>query len=379
MTIEKLKLLRKELHKYPELSGQEVETSKRIKKFVEGYDNIKIIGNVGGDGLLVIYETSNKGSTIVIRCELDALPIEETNDFSHKSTTEGVSHKCGHDGHMVIVAGLVPWLVKQNFQSGKVILLFQPAEETGVGAFNVLNDPKFNKLNPDYIFALHNIPGQPLHSIISLNDNFSSTVQSVDIQLMGKETHSATPEQGINPSECIAELTQRFKRLNNNNPAREDFTLFVPIYFNMGKKSYGISAGFGEMHYTLRTRNIDSMEKLKYNVSDILLEVCQKHQLLHTSKWFDYFPTVVNDDSCNQIIAEAAKNNNLDVINKNTPFRFGEDFGWFSQKFKTAMFGIGAGVQCPGIHQDDYDFPEDLIESGMDMFKEIINLILKKR
>lgn len=200
MTIELIKSLRKKLHKHPELSGQEAETAGRIKRFIKKYDDAKIIENIGGHGLAVIYEFSSTGPTIVIRCELDALPIEEINNFEYRSRIKKVSHKCGHDGHMAILTGLTFWLKKQNFNNGKVILLFQPAEEKGTGAFAVINDSKFSDINPDYIFALHNIPGEPLHSIVMLDGNFSSTVQSVAIQLEGEESHSAQPEQGINPA-----------------------------------------------------------------------------------------------------------------------------------------------------------------------------------
>jgi metal-dependent amidase/aminoacylase/carboxypeptidase family protein len=132
------------------------------------------------------------------------------------------------------------------------------------------------------------------------------------------------------------------------------------------------------MHYTLRTRNVEQMKKLMMDCDGILSEVCPRHQLLHTAKWFDYFPTVVNDGFCNQIIKEAAKKLNLYTIDKHVPFKFGEDFGWFAQQHKAAMFGIGSGLQCPALHQANYDFPEEIIETGMSMFEEIISSLLKK-
>lgn len=329
--------------------------------------------------MAVVHAFSSDGPNIVIRCELDALPIEEENDFEHRSLNSGVSHKCGHDGHMAIVAGLVFWLKEQNFDRGKVILLFQPAEESGTGAPGVLADPSFRELNPDYIFALHNIPRRPLHSIITLEGNFSSTVLSVAIQLKGAESHSAEPEQGINPAMCMAELTQRLNELNRNDPAKKDFILCVPIYSSMGVKSYGISAGFGEMHYTLRTKGVEDMEKLKKEVETILSKVCPKHNLTHSTAYFDYFPAVVNEGFCNRLITEAAKKSNCEVIRQEIPYRFGEDFGWFSKDYKSAMFGIGAGVDAPALHQADYDFPDEIIETGMNMFKGIIENLLSKK
>jgi metal-dependent amidase/aminoacylase/carboxypeptidase family protein len=201
-------------------------------------------------------------------------------------------------------------------------------------------------------------------------------VQSVAIELKGIESHSAEPEHGVNPALCIAELIQKFDTLNNNDAAKEDFRLCVPIYSSMGVKSYGISAGFGEIHYTLRTRSIEKMEALKQDVDSMLLEVCSKHKLTHAVKWFDYFPAVVNDGFCNQVIEDAAKTHDYDSIHQSVPFKFGEDFGWFSEKYKAAMFGIGAGIESPALHQANYDFPDDIIETGMNMFKGIIIRIL---
>lgn len=121
INFEKLVGLRKELHQYPELSGYEIETSKRIIQFLKLNNPTKIIDSIGGSGLVAIYDFGESGKTITIRCELDALPIQEINQFSHRSTTNGVSHKCGHDGHMAILSGVSSWLKNQKFQKGKVV------------------------------------------------------------------------------------------------------------------------------------------------------------------------------------------------------------------------------------------------------------------
>jgi len=373
-----LQRLRRELHQHPELSGQEIETAKRIKAFIAKYYDTTILENLGGShGLAAVYEFAKDGPTVVIRCELDALPIDEPNDFAYKSVHEGVSHKCGHDGHMAMVAGLIFWLREQQFPKGKVVLLFQPAEETGEGAALVLRDSRFRALQPDYFFALHNIPGYPLHSVIAVQNNFCATVQSVAIRLSGKESHSAQPEQGINPALCIAELIQQLNDLIINDVNDPNFTLFTPVYAQMGKKSYGISAGFGELHYTLRTWTVEQMEVLQQQIEQGVLATAQKHQLQVSLDWFDYFPTVINDAFCNSIITKAAQKYGLEIIEKPAPFRFGEDFGWFSQDYPVSMFGLGAGEHSPALHHADYDFPDALLESGTAMFREIITSILE--
>ncbi|MEM1124104.1 MAG: M20/M25/M40 family metallo-hydrolase, partial [Bacteroidota bacterium] len=186
--------LRKKLHQYPELSSAEWATRDRIKAFIDQNHPTTRTEHAGETGLMAIYEFPKKGKTVTIRCELDALPIQEINLFAHRSKNDGVAHKCGHDGHMAIVTGLIFWIKQQTFESGTIVLLFQSAEETGKGAARILNDPKFKALQTDYIFALHNIPKAPLHQIIFIEKGFSAEVQSFILRLTGKESHAAEPE-----------------------------------------------------------------------------------------------------------------------------------------------------------------------------------------
>ncbi|GFZ76690.1 peptidase M20 [Aquaticitalea lipolytica] len=370
--------LRKELHQNPELSGNEINTAKRIKEFILTHNPTKIIENVGGNGLLAIFEFSKNGPTITIRCELDALPIVESNTFSHKSLIEGVSHKCGHDGHMAIVAGLALWIKNQKFKTGKIVFLFQPAEETGKGAFNVLNDERFKNLKSDYIFALHNIPGEPLHSVIAMKKEFSAEVQSLAIYLTGKEAHASEPENAINPALGISTIVTELSKLNVLEPHKDNFSILTPIHINMGEKSYGISPSHGELHYTLRTWNETIMNTVKRNIEDVTNKICKTHNLNYTIDWFEYFPSSKNTTDCNTLVNNAAITNKLTVIERPFPFKFGEDFGWFSKSYKTAMFGLGAGINTPALHHNNYDFPEELIETGIKMFTSIITSVLEE-
>lgn len=370
--INDIRNFRQELHKHPELSGLESGTAALVRSFVERHNPTQIIEGVGGNGVAVVYQFSDDGPSVAIRCELDALPIVEKNNFSYRSTNDGVSHKCGHDGHMAIVAGLIFWIKEQVFTSGKIVLLFQPAEETGEGALKVIKDDRFTRLNIDYIFALHNIPGAPLHSIIAMDKGFSAEVQSFVVQLLGRESHAAEPENGINPATTISEVIAALSDLNVNDPNDEDFAILTPVHINMGQKSYGVSPAKGEVHYTIRTLNSEKLSTLKSKIEGATEQICQDSGVKFEFDWFEYFPASLNDPGCNQIVLEAAKENNFELIENSFPFKFGEDFGWFSREYKAAMFGLGAGVDSPPLHDANYDFPEDIIETGMDMFKVVL-------
>ena len=368
--------LRKELHANPELSGTELNTAKRIKEFIQQHHPCEIIEHVGGHGLLAIFKFSETGKTVAIRCELDALPIDEVNEFNYKSVCPGVSHKCGHDGHMAIVAGLIFWIKKQHFTSGKIVLLFQPAEETGQGAQQVMKDDRFKQLNCDYIFALHNIPGESLHTIISMQEGFSAEVQSFALFVNGQDSHASEPEKGINPALALSAINHELAQLNELSPTLNNFAVLTQVYMNMGEKAYGISPGKGELHFTIRTWKTEIMDELKQRIQHIIKKICQSESLEYNIDWFEYFPASSNHTVCNDLVKEVALQNDFALIERPYPFKFGEDFGWFSTAYKTAMFGIGAGIHSPALHHSNYDFPDELLETGLLMFSGILSSIL---
>jgi amidohydrolase len=370
--------LRKELHQHPELSGEENATANRIVEFVKDYQPTNIIKNIGGAGVAVIYEFGNDGPTVAIRCELDALPIVEENTFSHQSKNKGVSHKCGHDGHMTIVVGLAMWLAEANLKKGSVILLFQPAEETGKGAAKMLADAKFIELAPDYVFALHNLPGNKLHSILVKPGYFTATVQSLCIHLKGKKAHASEPENGMNPTLATAELIQVLAKFANLDFKSADFSLLTPICMCIGERTYGISPEHAELHYTIRTWSGQLMSELEDKIKNAVGEVLKKYQLSYDIDWFEFFPASENNVFCTELVEKVAAQNGIELNKKPTPLRFGEDFGWYSRNYKSAIFGLGAGEQHPSLHHANYDFPDEIIDTGISMFKGMLEEILGK-
>lgn len=367
-----LATFRKKLHAQPELSGEEENTAKIITKALQEYHPTQIIQKIGGHGVAAIFDSKKPGETTLFRSELDALPIQEINNFGHTSKKQGVSHKCGHDGHATILVGLAEKISQNPPKKGKVILLFQPAEETGEGAQAVLKDPKFSDLHPDQIYALHNVPGFKIGEIICKPDTFTASVSSVAIQLSGKTAHAAEPENGINPDLAIAELILRLKKRNHTNPNAANFAVITTIYTQIGSQDYGISAGDGAIHFTIRCWEAKKLDTLKKEVETVVSEICEKHKLKHKLKWFYEFVANKNDKAHFATIKKAAEKNNFAFHLKEHPFKWGEDFGVFTQKYKGAMFGLGAGENTPALHNPDYDFPDELISIGINMFHSIL-------
>ena len=152
---------RRTLHRMPELSGKEANTAREVAAFLSTTKPDRIVTELGGYGVAAIYEGSEPGPSVMLRAELDALPIEELSPIPHRSAIAGTAHLCGHDGHMATLAAVARGLGRQPPRKGRAILLFQPAEEDGSGAAAVLADPRFADITPDFAFALHNMPGIP--------------------------------------------------------------------------------------------------------------------------------------------------------------------------------------------------------------------------
>jgi amidohydrolase len=369
--IDSLVQLRKELHKYPEVSGKEIETSKRIISFLENYPPDELITEVGTTGVVAIYKGKKTGKTVLFRCELDALPIEETNLFKHHSLNNSVSHKCGHDGHMAILCGLAVELHTNKPISGTVILLFQPAEEDGSGAQKVLLDQKFATIQPDYVFALHNLPGFPIHQIVVKKDTFTCAVNSIIIKLKGKTSHAGEPEKGINPSLAIAAIITQFNANNQPDISKENYCLITPIYTKIGNKAYGVAAGAGEIHFTVRSDSNLQMRRIELALENLAKSIAKVHQLKCKTSWTQSFQANENDKTAVTFIKKAAKINSFELFEKEKPFTWGEDFGLFTQHYPGAMFGLGSGVNTPALHNPDYDFPDEIIATGVAVFYQI--------
>ena len=367
----KLRKVRRHLHAHPELSGEEHKTSSYIADYLKKNTNAKIVYPLGKTGVLATFNGKKKGKTVMIRGDIDALPITEVNTFKHRSKQKGVSHMCGHDGHATILLGLAELLTSNPPTRGKIHLLFQPAEEDGRGAAAVLKDKKFNRLKIDFVFALHNLPGYPINQVVIRRNSFTANVKSLIVKFYGKTAHAAEPEHGANPALAIAELLQGAEEITKNRPEKADFFLITPIHTNMGDLSYGISAGYGEVHLTIRSWS----PKIMKEKCDLLIRQIHKRAktrgLEAKTSWTQVFEANINSDEAVDFIENAAHRNGLEVKERQYPFKWGEDFGLSTQKYKGAMFGVGAGEDCPALHNPDYDFPDKITSTCISMFYSI--------
>lgn len=366
--------LRHELHRRPEISGDEAQTAARIVRELEKTDANRIWQKLGGYGVAAEFRANVEGPTVLFRCELDALPITEVSDLAYRSEIKGKGHLCGHDGHMCMVLGIALGLVKRP-KFGRVILLFQPAEETGYGAQAIMDDPSWSEIRPDYAFAYHNVPGRPLGEIGLRAGPANCASRGMQILLEGKSSHAAAPEDGRSPAAAMAELMQKLPELGSGNISDNKFGLSTLTHAKLGEPTFGIAPGQGEVRVTLRSMTDVRMNEL---VDDALKLVSDIGAPLKVDVfWKDVFLAVENSSEATGIARDAAHAVGLQIHEMAHPMRWSEDFGRFGcGGTQAAMIFLGSGISQPQLHNPDFDFPDALLPVGTNLFLKITDQIL---
>ncbi len=371
--MEELLALRHQLHRYPELSGREKVTAGVLLDFLQPLNPARIHRNLGGHGLMAVFEGKAEGAEVLFRADMDALPIAEALPLEYASERKGISHKCGHDGHAAILAGLAAYISGNPPQRGRYLLLFQPAEETGTGALSVLHSRQFRQYKPDYSFALHNLPGYSKDSVVVRTGTFAAASRGMVIHLKGRTSHASEPEKGQSPAMVLARLMNDLPRLSGNGPefGFSDFALLTIIYGSLGSPAFGTSPGHAVLMATLRANLDRDMEVLVSRAADLVNESLAGSGITASISFQEEFPATTNHAEAVALVTAAAEKLKLKTVNAGLPFRWSEDFAHFALRSKAALFGIGAGVSHRPLHDPDYDFPDSIIPTGVSIWTEL--------
>ena len=370
-----IKHIRRKLHQNPEVSREERNTAFEIAKYFEEIPGYTILRNIGFHSL-VAYKKFGQGPGIGFRAELDGLPIQEESDLEYRSKNPNRSHVCGHDGHMTILLALAKQFEENPPASGTVYFIFQSAEETGEGAKAMVESPDFQELEIDFCYSLHNIPGREKGLVVSKTGSFACASVGFTAKIIGKTAHAAHPEDAINPLEAAIELWTQVKSLPENQKI-DDFALATSIALHSGEKTFGTSPAHAQLCVTMRAAQTDHLNFMMDQIKAIAKEISNETGAKINIEFQEYFPATENADLLQNII-QACKNAGTPFVAMEEPFRWSEDFAYFSQKCPTLMFGLGSGINQPALHAPNFDFPDDIIETGKNVFYEIFKIHIGK-
>lgn len=339
--------LRHTLHGCPERAGEEVRTSAIVAHFLSAYTPDALMTGIGGHGVMATFASPQAGPTVVVRCDLDAVPVER-NEHNIGAAHQSTRHVCGHDGHMAMVAGLAPLLYRARPSRGRVVLLFQPAEETGEGAARVLEDPRFRELDPDAVIGFHNLPGVPLGSIVLANGIFASASVGMYARLVGQASHAAQPELARSPRLSVSRLLAALPELSsptNDEEARsrDDYRLLTVTHARLGRESFGVTPGLAEVLATLRATTRVTLGSFCSEVDALVRKEAQEAGLDVRLDWQEDFPETRNDAKLVSALAHVARGASLAVQHVRSPFPWSDDFGHFASEYPSVYFGIGIG------------------------------------
>lgn len=360
--LEKIIALRHELHKYPELSLQEAETSGRIREFLLQNTSLEVVDR---DGWLYAIKRANdpEAERIAFRADMDALPIEESVALPYASLKEGISHKCGHDGHCAALCGLA--LALDQMETSKTVyLIFQPAEEIGAGGKVCAKLIKEKGIRE--VYAFHNLGGYPVGAVVFRKGLTQPASEGMEIRFFGKSSHASAPEEGRNPSVVISEVVLYIRKLLKET--HRGMVLCTVTGIHVGTGDFGISPGDGTLRLTLRAEYEEELKTLKQEVMRFADRLAAQSDLQTEYQFFDYFPETKNSaQGINRVLAAATKMQ-IPTIEMSDLWRASEDFGYYLKECDGAMFYIGNGERWPALHTKEYDFNDRVLETAVDVF-----------
>ncbi|NIZ15479.1 amidohydrolase [Phaeobacter sp. HF9A] len=369
----RLVALRHELHSAPELSRAEHATAARIAKVLRDLGADRVLTGLGGTGVAAVFDGRAAGPVLGIRCELDALPIPEENQISYVSQVPGHGHLCGHDGHMAMVLGVAMDLADRRPARGRVVLIFQSAEETGEGAIAFRAAPDFAGIAPDMVLALHNLPGLSRGHVELPTQAANCASRGARIRLTGRTAHAAAPQDGLSPARVLAELMTELAALGPGGDLREDYALTTVTHATLGAPTFGVSPGVAELWVTLRTVSDHRMQTLMAALTERVASRAVAAGLAQEISYHDVFEACTNGHEAVALLEEACRSGDVPLRLTESPQAFSEDFGQFGKSAQSAMFWLGAGEDHPRLHNPDYDFPDELIPVGTGIFTRAIH------
>ncbi|SFN40950.1 amidohydrolase [Roseovarius lutimaris] len=367
---------RRALHRRPEVSGEEAETARTITDALKAMTPTRVFTGLGGHGVAAEFDSGSTGPTVLFRAELDALPIQEISDAAWKSEVPGKGHLCGHDGHMTMLLGLGRLISRKPVGKGRVILMFQPAEEDGSGARAVVTDPAYQAIKPDWAFAIHNEPGRPFGHVSTRVGLVNCASEGLKITLTGKTAHAADPDDGISPVEAVSKLIPALQALGRGGALDDDFRLVTITHVQIGEPSFGIAPGEAVIFATLRSAQDETKAKIATEARRIAAVLASEAGLAVDFECCDDFAASINDADATEIAVSAMNAIGVKNSDLGLPMRASEDFGVFGWDAKAAMLCLGPGEDHAALHNPDYDFPDDLIPIGTAIFERIARDLL---
>ncbi|MDA9357564.1 M20 family metallopeptidase [Candidatus Thioglobus sp.] len=375
---------RHHIHKHPELSFKEDLTSDYIAAVLEAND-IEMHRGLAVTGIVATIHGKKEGRVIGLRADMDALPIQEKNDFSHKSVHDGKMHACGHDGHSTMLLGAAVHLKENNNFSGTVHFIFQPAEEGGGGGRVMVEEGIFEKFPCEAVYGMHNWPGMAEGQFAVHDTAVMAANETLKISIKGKGGHAAMPDQCVDPVVIGAQIITALQSVVSRNVAPLDSAVVSITMLDAGFVSNVIP---NDMNLTgsLRYFSTDVGNEVKAKIKKIVEGISHSMGATATFSSTPNYPATVNTPKHAELCANAAAEvvGSSNVLRNEKPSMGSEDFSFLLNASEGAYIWIGNGLVPEDgpeggcmLHNTEYDFNDEILPLGSSYWVQLVQSILK--
>lgn len=374
--MEHLVALRRDLHAHPELGFQEQRTSDIVANFLQQL-GIEVHRGIGKTGVVGILKKGSSERMIGLRADMDALPMQDQSGTDWQSRAEQVSHACGHDGHTVMLLGAAEKLARDVSFDGSVCFIFQPAEEGLAGAKAMIDDGLFSRFPCEAVYAIHNWPELPLGQVQTRPGAIMAAADRFDIRVLGGGGHAAQPHLTRDTLLATSELVVQLNTLVSRalDPCE---TALLTVTRMQGGFSHNMIPAEANITGTVRTFSPAAQATIEARLRQMAEHITAAHGLHAEVSYLRYYPATLNSNAEAQFCLQALTQAGIKAEAAPQPALTSEDFAFMLQARPGAYLWLGS-APCKPLHHAAYDFNDELIPHGVNVFVTLIRQALAEK
>lgn len=363
--------LRHEFHQIPEIAGKELKTSAKIRQELQKLP-LEIREPLIGTDVVAVLDTGRPGKNILLRADMDALPITEETGKPYRSLHPGMMHACGHDGHITMLLGAAKLLCSIREQlTGTVKFVFQPGEEVAAMGKNLVEAGVLNDPPADRVYAIHGWPGRPLKAVCCKEGAFMASAAHFYITITGQGGHGSAPALAIDPVVAAAQAICALQTIVSRNTDPRETAVLSVCTLEAGNSSNVIPDEV-KLSGTTRALKPEIAQNLEDKIHRILAGVCAASETGYQMEYHDLYQVSMNDPEAVASVKLAAKEAHLDYVELAQPDMGAEDFSYYLARCPGAMIHLGLGPDHCKLHKSTFDFNDEVISAGVAYFVHLV-------